>query len=168
MAKKSAAKFEIADKKKYEPSTIKEALQNLKLPPIEDVFEKQKKGMISTIEIQIRQDSRFDTMMAVRETYLRFYRDEHEMQLHYAKEMCDRVKEVHELIKARVEDLKLEEVVSEDFTNPCDEFVTFDDPDTWEDVFEQSVLFAAVQPYGQAFDDLHSRMMEEAAKREEQ
>ena len=104
--------------------------------------------------------------MAVRETYLRFYRDEHEMTLSYAKEMCDRVKEVHEAVMAKVANLKLEEATSEDFLNPCDELVAFDDPETWEDVFEQSVLFSAVQPYGQAFDDLHARMMDEAAKRD--
>lgn len=166
MAKKSAAKFEIADKKKYEPSTIKEALQNLKLPPIEDVFEKQKKGMLSTIEIQIRQDSRFDTMMAVRETYLRFYKDDKEMDLGYAKELCAKIKEVHESVMAKAANLTLEQAVSEDWANPCDEIVDFDDPKEWSEVFEQSIVFSAVQPYGQAFDDLHGRMMEEAAKRD--
>ena len=152
MAKKSAAQFEIADK----PA---------KLKPIEDVFETQRKGLLATIEVQIKQDSRFDTLMAVRDTYLRFYRDEYEMTLYNAKEMCDRIKELHEAIKAKAEGLKLEDIVSEDFTNPCDDMVAFDDPETWEEVFEQSVLFSAVQPYGQAFDDLHGRMMEEAAKR---
>lgn len=152
MTKKSAARFEIADKPK-------------KPKPIEDVFETQRKGLLATIEVQIKQDSRFDTLMAVRDTYLRFYRDEYEMTLYNAKEMCDRIKELHEAIKAKAEGLKLEDVVSEDFTNPCDEMVAFDDPETWEEVFEQSVLFSAVQPYGQAFDDLHGRMMEEAAKR---
>ena len=153
MAKKSAAQMKLVD-------------GGGKLPPIEDVFATQKKGMLATIELQIKQDLRFDTLMAIRETYLRFYRDEHEMTLSYAKKMCDRVKEVHEAIKAKVDELALEEVTSESFVNPCDELVSFDDPETWEDVFEQSVLFSAVQPYGQAFDDLHGRMMEEASKRE--
>lgn len=153
MTKKSASQFKIADK----PPQLK---------PIEDVFETQKKGMLATIDVQIKQDSRFDTMMAVRETYLRFYRDENEMTLGYAKKLCAKVKKVHEAIKAEVERLTLEQAISEDWVNPCDWLVDFDDPHEWSEVLEQSIIFSAVQPYGQAFDDLHARMMEEAAKRE--
>lgn len=153
MAKKSASQFKIADK----PAQLK---------PIEDVFENQKKGMIATIEVQIKQDSRFDTMMAVRETYLRFYRGEKEMTLGYAKKLCAEIKKVHEAIKAEAERLTLEQATSEDWVNPCDWLVDFDDPHEWSEVFEQSIVFSAVQPYGQAFDDLHGRMMEEAAKRD--
>ena len=153
MTKKSASQFKIADK----PAQPK---------PIEDVFENQKKGMLATIEVQIKQDSRFDTMMAVRETYLRFYRDEDEMTLGYAKKLCAKVKKVHEAIKAEAERLTLEQATSEDWVNPCDWLVDFDDPHEWSEVFEQSIIFSAVQPYGQAFDDLHARMMDEAAKRD--
>ena len=152
MTKKSAAQFEIAGGKR-------------ELPPIEDIFENQKKGMVATIEVQIKQDSRFDTMMAVRETFLRFYRDENEMTLGYAKKLCARIKKVHESILAKVRDLTLEQATSEDWNNPCDGLVDFDDPHEWSEVFEQSIVFSAVLPYGQAFDDLHGRMMEEAAKR---
>lgn len=152
MTKKSAAKFEIVDRKR-------------ELPPIEDVFQNQKKGMLATIGVQIKQDSRFDTLMAVRETYLRFHRDEDEMTLGYAKKLCAKIKEVHESVMAKAESLTLEQATSEDWTNPCDELVDFDDPHEWSEVFEQSIVFSAVQPYGQAFDDLHGRMMEEAAKR---
>ena len=153
MTKKSASQFKIADK----PAQPK---------PIEDVFENQKKGMLATIEVQIKQDSRFDTMMAVRETYLRFYRDEDEMTLGYAKKLCAKVKKVHEAIKAEAERLTLEQATSEDWVNPCDWLVDFDDPHEWSEVFEQSIIFSAIQPYGQAFDDLHARMMDEAAKRD--
>lgn len=153
MTKKSASQFKIADK----PAQLK---------PIEDVFENQKKGLLATIEVQIKQDSRFDTMMAVRETYLRFYRDENEMTLGYAKKLCDKIKKVHEAIKAEAERLTLEQATSEDWINPCDWLVDFDDPHEWSEVFDQSIIFSAVQPYGQAFDDLHGRMMEEAAKRD--
>lgn len=152
MTKKSASQFKIADGKR-------------ELPPIEDVFENQKKGMVATIEVQIKQDSRFDTMMAVRETFLRFYRDENEMTLGYAKKLCAKIKKAHESIMAKVKGLTLEQATSEDWTNPCDKLVDFDDPHEWSEVFEQSIIFSAVQPYGQAFDDLHGRMMEEVAKR---
>lgn len=157
MNKKSAAKFEVADKK---PT----------LPPIEDVFENQKKGMLATIEVQIKQDSRFDTLMAIKQSYDRFFSnadslDLDSLDLNNAKAIAVQVKLQHKKIKAIIEELDLDAVTAEDFVNPCDALVDFDEPKDWRDVFEQSVFFSAIQPYGQAFDDLHGRMMEEVAKR---
>lgn len=153
MTKKSAAQFEIAGKKP-------------KLPPIEKVFETQKKGMLATIEVQIKQDSRFDTLMAIKQSYDRFFQSDHDsIDLNNARAIAGTVMKLHEKIKAIIEKIELDAVTAEDFTNPCDALVDFDEPKDWRGVFEQSVLFSAVQPYGQAFDDLHGRMMEEVAKR---
>lgn len=152
MTKKSAAKFEIADRKR-------------ELPPIEDVFQNQKKGMLSTIEVQIRQDSRFDTLMAIKQSYDRFFQDADGIGLDDARNIAGQVELQHEKIKAIIEEMELDAMTAEDFTNPCDALVDFEEPKDWRDVFEQSVFFSAIQPYGQAFDDLHGRMMEEAAKR---
>lgn len=152
MAKKSAAQFEIADRKR-------------ELPPIEDVFENQKKGMLSTIEVQIRQDSRFDTLMAIKQSYDRFFQDADSLDLNNARAIAVQVKLQHKKIKAIIEELDLDSITAEDFVNPCDSLVDFNEPKDWRDVFEQSVFFSAIQPYGQAFDDFHGRMMEEAAKR---
>lgn len=152
MTKKSAAKYAIADKKR-------------ELPPIEDIFENQKKGMLATIEVQIRQDSRFDTLMAIKQSYDRFFQDDVSINLNNARDIAERVKLQHEKVKAIIEELELDAVTAEEFVNPCDPLVDFDEPKNWRDVFEQSVFFSAIQPYGQAFDDLHGRMMEEVAKR---
>lgn len=153
MTKKSAAQFEVAGKKP-------------KLPPIEKVFETQKKGMLATIEIQIKQDMRFDTLMAIKQSYDRFFTSDRDgIDLNSARAIAGTVMKLHEKIKAIIEEIELDTVTAEDFTNPCDALVDFDEPKDWRGVFEQSVLFSAVQPYGQAFDDLHGRMMEEAAKR---
>lgn len=152
MTKKSAAKYEIADRK-------------CELPPIEDVFENQKKGMLATIEVQIRQDSRFDTLMAIKQSYDRFFQDDVSIDLNNARAIAVQVKLQHEKVKAIIEELELDAVTAEDFVNPCDSLVDFNEPKDWRDVFEQSVFFSAIQPYGQAFDDLHGRMMEEVSKR---
>ena len=154
MAKKSASQFKIVDN----PAQLK---------PIEDVFEVQKKGLLATIEMQIRQDSRFDTLMAMRQSYERFFSiEEDTIALDEAKELAGRVTMQHKKVRDIVESMTLEEMTAEDFTNPCDALVDFEEPKNWRDVFEQSVFFSAIQPYGQAFDDLHARMMEEAAKRD--
>ena len=151
MAQKSASKFKVADKKEA-------------LPPIEDVFEVQRKGMLATIDIQIRQDSRFDTLLAIRDSYRRFYGDDI-VSLDEAMAMAKDVKETHEAIKEIMENMTLEQMTAEDFVNPCDVLVNFEDPKCWDSVFKQSLIFSAVQPYGQSFDDLHGRMMDEVSKR---
>ena len=156
MAKKSAAQMKLVD-------------GDRKLPPIEDVLATQKKGMLATIELQIKQDLRFDTLMAIKQSYDRFFSDgesSFDLTLGQVKELARRIKMQHESVRKLIEDLTIEQITSEDFSNPCDSLVDFDDPKSWRDVFEQSVFFSAVQPYGQAFDDLHGRMMEEASKRE--
>ena len=153
MTKKSAAQFEIAGKKP-------------KLPPIEKVFETQKKGMLATIEVQIKQDSRFDTLMAIKQSYDRFFQSDRDgIDINSTRAIAEQIKLQHEKIKAIIEEIELDAVTAEDFTNPCDALVDFEEPKDWRDVFEQSVFFSAIQPYGQAFDDLHGRMMEEVAKR---
>lgn len=154
MTKKSASQFEIVGKKP-------------KLQPIEDVFENQKKGMLATIEVQIKQDSRFDTLMAMRQSYERFFSvEEDTITLDEARNLANGVMMQHKKIREFIESMTLEQVTTEDFTNPCDTLIDFDEPKNWRDVFEQSVFFSAIQPYGQAFDDLHGRMMDEAAKRD--
>ena len=153
MVKKSAAKF----------TPVKGGRE---LPPIEEIFDKQKQGMLATIDIQLKQDSRFDTLLAIRDSYRRFYaedggcRDE-------AMAMAKEVKETHEAIKEIMENMTLEQMTAEKFVNPCDALVDFEDPKSWDKVLKQSIIFAAVQPYGQSFDDLHGRMMDEVSKRGE-
>lgn len=152
MNKKSAAKYKVADGGKRD------------LPPIEDVFENQRKGMLATIDIQIKQDSRFDTLLAIRESSRHFYEDD-TMSIHEAIAMAAEIKKTHEAIKEIMETMTIGQMTTEDFVNPCDVLVDFEDPKCWDSVFKQSLIFSAVQPYGQSFDDLHGRMLEEAAKR---
>lgn len=152
MNKKSAAKYKVADGAKKT------------LPPIEDVFEIQRKGMLATIDIQIKQDSRFDTLLAIRESYRHFYNDD-VVGIEGAMAMAAEIKKTHEAIKEIMETMTIGQMTAEDFTNPCDALVDFDDPKCWDSVFKQSLIFSAVQPYGQSFDDLHGRMLEEVAKR---
>ena len=134
------------------------------LKPIEEIFDQQKKGMLATIDIQLKQDSRFDTLLAIRDSYRRFYAED-VVSLDEAMAMAKEVKETHEAIKEIMENMTLEQITAEEFVNPCDALVDFEDPKSWDKVLKQSIIFSAVQPYGQSFDDLHGRMMEEAAKR---
>lgn len=155
MAKKSAAQFKVADGSKPE------------LPPIEDIFETQRKGMLATLEVQLSQDKRFDTYLAVRESHHRFHFEAPETSISFedAAKIIDEIYGIHVKIKEIVDSMTLEQFTAEDFVNPADALVEFGDVTDWNEVFHQSLLFSAVQPYGQSFDDLRGRMLEEVAKR---
>lgn len=153
MQKKSSSKMKVVSGDKAKAS-------------LEKMFETARSGMLATLEVQLNQDDRFDTLYAIRESYHRFYFDhpEEAPSFDYAKSCAEEIKKVHQQIVDKVLSMTLDEFKSEEFTNPADELVKFDDPDDWEDVFFQSLLFSAVQPYGENFDTIHGRVMEEVAK----
>lgn len=133
---------------------------------IEDMFENARKSLRSTLEMNVRQDERFDTLYSIRETYHRFYFD-HPTEaptFEFACNIAQDVKEIHEKLIEIVDKMTLDQFKEEKFDNPANALVEFDAPEDWEDVFYQSIIFAAVQPYGEQFDTLHGRVMEEVAK----
>lgn len=135
---------------------------------IEEMFETQRQGILVTLDVQLRQDLRFDTLMGIREAWQRFHFDrlpEEAPDFNYVRNIAIDVRDAHLKIKEAAEGMTLEQFSSEDWVNPADELVEFDEPKEWEDVFYQSVIFSGVMPYGQSFDDVHSRVMKELRDR---
>ena len=135
---------------------------------MERMFETQRQGMLATMEVQLRQDLRFDTLMGIREAWHRFYFDAPETEgpsFDFVQSVAKDVRETHERINREIQEMTLEQFSAEEWENPADQFVQFPEVKDWEDVFYQSVIFAGVQPYGASFDDLRSRVMKELKDR---
>jgi len=135
---------------------------------MEKMFETQREGILATLEVQLNQDLRFDTLMGIREAWQRFYFDrraEEAPSFDYVREIAGDVRRTHLKIKEAAEAMTLEQFSSEDWVNPADELVEFPEPNDWEDVFYQSVIFSGVMPYGQSFDDVRGRVMKEMRER---
>lgn len=135
---------------------------------LEEVFETQRQGILATLDVQLRQDLRFDTLMGIREAWHQFYFDAPETEgpsLDYVRSIATDIKDIHEKIKDDVLSMTLEQFSSEDWENPADKYVVFNDTKDWEDVFYQSMVFSGVQPYGRSFDDVRSRVMKELRDR---
>lgn len=130
-------------------------------PSLEKMLEDARVTMSTQIKIQVRQDSRFDTLMAIREAWRRFHYDrpDEHAEIAYAIDMASKVRDLHELVGKAVEAMTVEYMTAEEWDNPCDELVEFDDPESWSDVLDQSILFSAIQPYGQHFDDVREQLM---------
>lgn len=131
-------------------------------------FENQRKATLATLDVQLKQDERFDTLMGIREAWHAFHFDAPATEgpsFDYVRNIASDVKEIHERIVSIVENMTVEDFKGEKWANPADQFVDFDEPKDWEDVFYQSMIFSGVQPYGRTFDDIRSRVMEEEGKR---
>lgn len=135
---------------------------------VEKAFENQRTATLSTLEVQLQQDTRFDTLMGIREAWHAFHFDAPATEgpsFDYVRNIASDIKGVHEEIKKIAETMTLEQFSGAEWVNPADQFVSFPDPEDWEDVFYQSMIFSGVQPYGRTFDDIRSRVMEGEAKR---
>lgn len=135
---------------------------------MEQMFEAQRQGILATLEVQLKQDLRFDTLLGIREAWQRFHFDrqpEEAPDFDYVRNIANDVREAHLKIQDAVYSMTLEQFSSEDWVNPADALVEFDEPKEWEDVFYQSVIFSGVMPYGQSFDDVRSRVMKELRDR---
>lgn len=135
---------------------------------MEKMFETQRQGILATLEVQLNQDLRFDTLMGIREAWQRFHFDrkaEEAPGFDYVRDIANDVRNVHLKIKEAAEGMTLEQFSSEDWVNPADKLVEFTEPAGWEDVFYQSIIFSGVMPYGQSFDDVRSRVMKEMRER---
>lgn len=135
---------------------------------LEKMFETQRQGILATLEVQLKQDLRFDTLMGIREAWQRFHFDrkaEEAPSFEYVRNIANDVRDAHLKIQEAAEAMTLEQFTAEDWVNPADSIVEFGEPKEWEDVFYQSVIFSGVMPYGQSFDDVRSRMMKELRDR---
>lgn len=135
---------------------------------MEQMFEAQRQGILATLEVQLKQDLRFDTLLGIREAWQRFHFDrqpEEAPDFEYIRNIANDVRGAHLKIQDAVYSMTLEQFSSEDWVNPADALVEFDEPKEWEDVFYQSVIFSGVMPYGQSFDDVRSRVMKELRDR---
>ena len=135
---------------------------------MEEMFETQRQGILATLDVQLRQDLRFDTLMGIREAWHQFHFDAPATEgpsFDYVRSIASEIKEIHEKLKNDALSMTLEQFSSEDWENPADKYVDFRDPVDWEDVFYQSMVFSGVQPYGRSFDDVRSRVMKELKDR---
>ena len=135
---------------------------------MEEMFETQRQGILATLEVQLNQDLRFDTLMGIREAWHQFHFDAPATEgpsFDYVRNIASDIKVIHERIRDAVLSMTLEQFSSEDWVNPADEYVEFDETKDWEDVFYQSMIFSGVQPYGRSFDDVRSRVMKELRDR---
>ena len=92
--KKGPSKMKVVEGKRKDQETL------------EKMFETQRQGILATLEVQLNQDLRFDTLMGIREAWQRFHFDrapEEAPSFEYVRNIANDVREAH---------LKIQDVVN--------------------------------------------------------
>lgn len=153
MTKKSAAKLQIAEKPKAMTDEEKTEVMEKELATA-------KTAVLASLEIQINQCERFDSLLAIHDSYARFGIDG--LSIMNATEIAGKMKALLIEVRDIIEKISLVEMVVKDFTNPIDKFVPSERRGTWDEVLEDAMMFSAIRPWGEQMDTLHGQLLMKA------
>lgn len=153
MTKKSAAKLQIAEKPKAMTDEEKAEIMEKELATA-------KTAVLASLEIQINQCERFDSLLAIHDSYARFGIDG--LSIMKATEIAEKMKAILIEVRDIIEKISLIEMVVKDFTNPIDKFVPSERRGTWDEVLEDAMMFSAIRPWGEQMDTLHGQLLMKA------
>lgn len=153
MTKKSAAKLQIAEKPKA-------MTEEEKAEVMEKELATAKTAVLASLEIQINQCERFDSLLAIHDSYARFGIDG--LSIMKATEIAAKMKALLIEVRDIIEEISLVEMVVKDFTNPIDKFVPSERRGTWDEVLEDAMMFSAIRPWGEQMDTLHGQLLMKA------
>lgn len=152
--KKSAAKFKIADDKA-------ELTEEQMVERLQKILDDAKLAIDKSISIQIDQAMRFDNLLAIHDSFIRFGFEEYHIDR--ARLVALTMKDVLADIQAVVADLGLDEMVVKEYTNPIDRFVPeTEEDDEWDEVLADALVFSAIRPWGENLDNVHQQLVAKA------
>lgn len=156
MANKSAAKLKVAEKKT-------ELTEEQKRKILDHEVENFKAIAPKNIDILINQCHRFDNLLAIHDSFARFENGDF-ISIDEAKHIADTMVEMLLRGKEIIAAISLDDILSEEFSNPMDELISSKDPDSWHETVTQAILFSAVRPFGEQVDSLVGRVHQKAAE----
>ena len=112
--KKSAAKLKVVDAKA-------ELTEEQMVEQLQKILDDAKLAIDKSISIQIDQTMRFDSLLAIHDSFIRFGFEE--CHINHARSVALRMKYVLADIQAVIADLSLDAMAAKEYTNPIDRFV---------------------------------------------
>ena len=152
--KKSAARLKIADAKvELTEEQMNEQLQK--------ILDDAKLAIDKSISIQIEQTMRFDNLLAIHDSFIRFGFDE--CRIDKARSVANRMRHVLADIQVVVAGLGLDAMAAKEYVNPIDGYVPkTEEDDGWEEVLADALVFSAIRPWGENLDNLHQQLITKA------
>ena len=152
--KKSAAKLKVVDAKT-------ELTEEQMVEQLQKILDDAKLAIDKSISIQIDQTMRFDSLLAIHDSFIRFGFEE--CHIDKARRVALRMKYVLADIQAVVADLGLDAMAAKEYTNPIDRFVPeTEEDDEWDEVLTDALVFSAIRPWGENLDNVHQQLITKA------
>lgn len=152
--KKSAAKLKVVD-------TKAELTEEQMAEQLQKILDDAKLAIDKSIYIQIEQAMRFDSLLAIHDSFIRFGFES--CSIIKARSVAGRMKDILADIQAVVAELTLDAMAAKDYANPIDSFVPeTDEDDGWEEILEDALVFSAIRPWGENLDNVHQQLITKA------
>lgn len=152
--KKSAAKLKVVDPKE-------ELTEEQMVEQLQKILDDAKLTIDKSIAIQIDQTMRFDNLLAIHDSFIRFGFDE--CRIDKARSVAARMKVVLADIQVVVAELDLDIMAAKEYVNPIDRFVPeTEEDDEWDEVLTDALVFSAIRPWGENLDNVHQRLIAKA------
>lgn len=152
--KKSAAKLKVVD---AEPKMTEEQM----VGQLQKIMDDAKLAIDKSISIQIEQTMRFDNLLAIHDSFIRFGFDE--CRIEKARSVAARMKHVLADVQATVAGLGLDAMAAKEYANPIDGYVPETEKDDgWEEILADALVFSAIRPWGESLDNLHQQLVTKA------
>ena len=132
---------------------------------IEMIFNKQKAGLIASLEIGMKGSRSWRTLLDIKSLYHNVTGEDLE-DFDKVLDAADRVRSMYErmldIVKSvTFDDMALIDAGEDSFKNPVDEIVEFDDPKSWVDVFDQALMYQTAYAAGSGIEQIRARLVSE-------
>lgn len=152
--KKSASKLKIADAKA-------ELTEEQMVERLQKILDDAKLTIDKSISIQIDQTMRFDNLLAIHDSFIRFGFES--CDIDKARSIASRMKCVLADIQVVIAGLDLDTAAAKEYVNPIDRFVPeTDEDDDWEEILADALVFSAIRPWGENLDNVHQQLIAKA------
>lgn len=132
---------------------------------IETIFNKQKAGLIASLEIGMNGSRSWRTLLDIKSLYHSVTGEDLE-DFDKVLDAADKVRSMYQytidIVKfVTLNDMALINVDDDDFKNPVNELVEFDDPKSWNDVFDQALMYQTAYVAGSGIEQIRARLISE-------
>ena len=152
MASKSAAKLKVVDRQ------TKKMTKDQMRGELEKLVSNAKETMAYGIGIQVDQSTRFDSLLAIHDSFARFHGDGCELDVETATKVAEDMRDLLGKVAHVVDGITLDSVI-EGEGNPIDGLIPETDASDWDYILVAAILFSAIRPWGEQLDSLRQQVM---------
>lgn len=132
---------------------------------LKDIFDNQKAGLVANLEIAVNGARSWKVLLDIKSLYHDVTGEDLD-DFDKVLDAADKVRSMYERTLGVVKDLTFEDLLPSgdggSFENPINGIVEFADPESWVDVFEQTLMHHTASLAGSGIEQIRARLISEA------